>query len=72
MKTLILAKYYGPTTHKGSRIKCSSVYGVTWHPFRHSETNAWTSAATEHATKHGLSAPEFVNGGSLDERPFVA
>lgn len=72
MKTLILAKYYGPTNTKGGRIKCSSGYGVTWHSFRYSETNAWASAAMEHATKHGLPTPEPVNGGSLDERPFIA
>lgn len=72
MKTLILAKYYGPTHTKGGRIKCTSAHGVTWHPFRHAEQDAFAAAAAAHAEKFELSTPERVNGRNPDEKPFIA
>lgn len=72
MKTLILARYYGPTTHKGSRIRCTSSHGVTWHPFKYDAADAHTAAATAHAEKFGLGTPERVDGRDFDERAFVA
>ena len=72
MKTLILAKYYGPTTHKGARIKCASGHGVTWHPFRYGANDPFTNAAISHAEKFGLGTPERVDGRDFDERAFVA
>lgn len=59
MRTLILAKYYGPTNTKGSRIKCTSSYGVTWHHYDYAG-RACETAVKEHAAKYNLGTPEPV------------
>ena len=69
MKTLILTKYYGPTDHKGSRIKCQSCKGVTWHQFDYGARCPHEAAAREHAAKNALSNPFEITG--IDGGAFV-
>lgn len=57
MKTLILARFYGPTNYKGARIKCTSFHGVTWHHYNHGERFPFLAAAIAHAKKHALDVP---------------
>ena len=74
MKTLILTKYYGPTSHKGSRIKCTSAHGVTWHQFDYSARCPFLAAAIAHAGTHQLGNPADIMNLQApgDARAFVA
>ena len=60
MQTLILAKYYGATNYKGSRIKCTSFHGTTWHHYDYGEQFPFLIAAIAHAKKHALDVPSQI------------
>jgi len=51
MKSLIITRYYGPTHTKGSRIRCQSWKGTTWHNFDYAARCPHTVAAIDHAVK---------------------
>lgn len=76
MKTLIETAYYGPTHHKGSRIRCKSAHGVTWHAYDYAATSAHESAAEEHARKFAMLREfvglEEIRGTNQNGRLFVA
>lgn len=68
MSILIITTYYGPTNRKGSRIKCQSCNGVTWHSFDYGARCPHEAAAKDHAAKHGLPSPveiAGINGGAF-------
>ncbi len=70
MNTLILTTYHGPTNCKGSRIKCQSWKGVTWHSFDYGARCPHEAAAKEHAEKHGLPSPVAIAG--INSPAFIA
>lgn len=71
LKTLILTKYEPATDRRGSRIRCQSWKGVTWHNYDYSARSPYEAAAQEHAKEHGFSDLEEVIHND-PEKAFIA
>lgn len=70
MKSLIITRYYGPTNTQGSRIRCQSWQGTTWHAYDYAARCPHMTAAIEHAAKHGFRNLEEINGIN-PEKAFI-